>query len=226
VVPIVVYNGEAPWRGATCLDELIHPVPAALGRYSPRIEYVLLDENRYDPEVLSGMTNLAAALIRLEQSRAPEDLIEVIGALADWLQEPEQRSLRRAFTVWLGRVLLPARLPGVEVPQLDELSEVKVMLAERVKEWTRTWEQQGIEKGRQEGRREGRQAGKLEAERAMLQRQARRRFGDECADRLESLLARIDDPALLLDLGDCLIEAGDAGDFMKRVVEATQTDGR
>jgi len=221
VVPIVVYNGESPWRGATCLQDLIQPVPPALGRYSPGIEYLLLDENRYDPQALSAMPNLTAALIRLEQSRAPEDLMEVIGALVEWLKEPGQRSLRRAFAVWLGRVLLPARLPGVEVPQLDELSEVKVMLAERVKEWTRTWEQQGIEKGIEKGMRKGR----LEAERTMLLRQTRRRFGDACAERIERLVAGIDDPACLLDLGDGLIEAEDAGAFVEQVVKATKAHG-
>jgi hypothetical protein len=48
-------------------------------------------------------------------------------------------SLRRAFAVWLKKVLLPARLPGVELPELADLNEVNTMLAERVMEWTRQW---------------------------------------------------------------------------------------
>jgi len=34
---------------------------------------------------------------------------------------PEQRGLRRAFTIWFGRVFLPKRLPGVELPPLSDI---------------------------------------------------------------------------------------------------------
>ena len=51
------------------------------------------------------------------------------------LKSQEQTTLRRAFIVWINRVLLPVRLPGLTLPQVDYLLEVKSMLAERVKEW-------------------------------------------------------------------------------------------
>ncbi len=41
-----------------------------------------------------------------------------------------------AFTVWLKRVFLPGRVPGVEFSNLNDLQEVQSMLAERVIEWT------------------------------------------------------------------------------------------
>jgi hypothetical protein len=40
----------------------------------------------------------------------------VVGRLIEWLAAPAHDSLRRAFVVWLKRVLLPARAPGVELP--------------------------------------------------------------------------------------------------------------
>ena len=72
--------------------------------------------------------------------------------LVEWLISPEQDSLRRSFTVWLKRVFLPGRMPGVDFDNLNELQEVKSMLAERVIEWTEEWEQQGLQKSRQNGR--------------------------------------------------------------------------
>ena len=54
--------------------------------------------------------------------------------LLAWLATPPQRSLRRAFGIWLRRVFLRGRLPGVIIPEIDDLGEVKAMLAER-------WEQ-------------------------------------------------------------------------------------
>ena len=44
-------------------------------------------------------------LVRLEKSRGPEPLHAALSALIDWLGAPEQASLRRAFTVWIKRVL-------------------------------------------------------------------------------------------------------------------------
>ncbi|EGV20170.1 hypothetical protein ThimaDRAFT_0846 [Thiocapsa marina 5811] len=64
-------------------------------------------------------------------------------------------SLRRAFVVWLKRVLLPARVPGAELPNVNTLQEMRAMLAERVKTWTEEWKQQGLEQGIKEGIKEG-----------------------------------------------------------------------
>jgi hypothetical protein len=66
------------------------------------------------------MQNLVAALFRLEQSRSPAQLQRVLAVLITWLRDPEQESLRRAFTVWLKRVLLPARLPAVAIPEVQD----------------------------------------------------------------------------------------------------------
>ena len=58
---------------------------------------------------------------------------QVVATLVEWLRAPEQARLRRAFATWLRQVLLPARLPGVRLDAVRELSEVRDMLAERVR---------------------------------------------------------------------------------------------
>jgi len=90
------------------------------------------------------LRNVAAALFRMENSRTPHDVEHVLATLVEWLKAPGQASLRRAFTVWLKRVLLPGRMPGVDFDNLNELQEVKSMLAERVIEWTEQWERSGV----------------------------------------------------------------------------------
>ncbi len=129
-----------------------------------------------------------AALFRLEHSREPEDVRRVVERLVEWLAAPEQTSLRRAFTVWLRRVLLPARLPGVVMPEVTELQEVRSMLAERVIEWTKEWKQQGLE----EGRREGLQQGQLAAARESVLAALELRFGRPPIE-LEDAINRIED---------------------------------
>jgi hypothetical protein len=177
VLPIVLYNGETRWTAAEELADLIEVIPGGLARYRPALRYLLLDEGRYREENLAPLPNLVAVVFRLENSRTPVDILNVLTALIDWLQAPEQASLRRAMTVWLVRVLLPRRAPAVAFPELTDLREVKTMLAERVQEWTREWLEQGRQEGREQGRQEGRQEGLLVGERTVLTRQLEKKFG-------------------------------------------------
>ena len=169
VLPIVLYNGSRRWDAPVEVADLVAPMPGGLETYRPRLKYFLLDEGSYGDSELAPLRNLAAALFRLENSRTPQDVEQVLAALVSWLQAPEQTSLRRAFTVWLKRVFLPGKLPGVELGSINDLREVQSMLAERVTEWTEEWKRQGMEKGLQQGR--------LEGEVALLLRQLELRFG-------------------------------------------------
>jgi hypothetical protein len=95
------------------------------------------------------LRNVVAALFRLENGDSPAAVERVLALLAAWLAAPEQESLRKSFVVWLKRVFLPARLPGVELSHLNDLQEVRGMLSERVIEWTEQWKQQGLQQGLQ-----------------------------------------------------------------------------
>lgn len=55
---------------------------------------------------------------------------------------------------------------GRNFEKVNQLTEVRTMLAERVKDWTRSWKEQGLEEGR------------LEGEAHVLRRLLRRRFGE------------------------------------------------
>jgi len=155
VFPLVLYNGSQPWRAPQEVAELIKALPGGLAQYRPHLRYLLLDEGRYTEQDLPASKNLAGALFRLENSQVPEEMRNALKPLIQWLYAPEQASLRRAFTVWIKRVLIPARLPGVSLPEIADLNEVDNMLAERVQEWTQQWKAEGREEGREEGRKEG-----------------------------------------------------------------------
>jgi hypothetical protein len=148
------------------LAELIAPGPTGLEVYRPHLRYVLIDESAYADAELATMHNLAAALFRLETSRDPETVREVVTALAEWLAEPVQAELRHSFLVWLREAFLRSRLPGMDVPELNDLEEARIMLSERVVDWTQQWKQ------------EGRLEGRLEEAFAILNKLLRRRFGE------------------------------------------------
>jgi hypothetical protein len=182
--------------------------PGGLERYRPRLRYFLLDAGRIAESKLESSRNLAAALFQLERSRAPVDVQRILVALSDVLKEPEHLELNRAFTVWINRVLLPSRMPGVAIPEVANLQEVRSMLLEM--DWTREWRQKGFEEGLEKGLEEGLEKGleeglekaRRELRNALLRRLALR-FGP-VSDGVRERLEAIDS---METLGDLLAES-------------------
>jgi hypothetical protein len=119
----------------------------------------------------------------------------VVGASFPLSLETERlRPVLATLPSTCGDVLLPARLPGVRIDAVVELSEVQDMLAERVLEWTREWKQQGLDEGRKEG------------ESLMLQRLLTAKFGPLDAA-TQARLAAADSETLLV-WGERVLAAG------------------
>jgi predicted transposase/invertase (TIGR01784 family) len=205
VLPIVLYNGRRRWTAPTDLDALIEPGPAGLAAYRPRARYLLIDDSAYADADLASMRNLVAALFRLENSREPETVRQVLVALADWLTEPEQEELRRSFLLWFQAGFLKARLPNVSLPELNNLEEARIMLTERVVDWTQQWKQEGLQEG----------------ERRILLRQIRRCFGEVIAVQSAPVLERIQELIVFEDLGEELVDCADETAWLARLWSVT-----
>ncbi len=173
VFPLVLYNGRHRWTSARDVGELIEPLPASLKRYHPAQRYFLLEQRAVDETRLIDTQNTVADIIRLETSSVPADVQRAVAHLASHLRGAEYASLRRAFVVWINRVVLRRLMPGQEMPEVNELQEIDTMLAETVEEWTRQWKEDGLREGREEGRQEGWQEG----EASLLRKLLERRFG-------------------------------------------------
>lgn len=145
VLPIVLYNGERPWRATTALKDLCYPAPQGLQAFQPAMEYLLLDERTLLKKA-QGMENLASAVFQLEFSTTPADMQRVLRELATWVEVSAPSSLRRSlyrFTVkWLNK-----RAPNNYPDAIENLEENITMLAQRVEQW----EKDILQEGRQEG---------------------------------------------------------------------------
>ncbi len=157
VLPLVLYNGKRPWTAPLDIAELITAVPG-FEAYSPRLSYRVIDETRIPVESLDGPV---AAAFQLEQSRTPAEIEEVVAQLDRLLDPEEDASLRRAFAVWLQRVLVPHKFADMDRPQIESLEEFRTVLEETVKSWPRQWMAEGFEKGRAKGLQEGLQEGRV-----------------------------------------------------------------
>ena len=147
VLPMVLYNGRSRWNAAQNVEDLIEPVPGQLSHWRPRLPYLLIDEWAV-PEADLTNRNLVSKLFQLERCRTPDQVKAALIGLTDWLQAPGQASLRRSFTVWFHRILFSVRLRGQEIPELQNLQEVHIMLEEQVREWTQQWKDEGRAEGK------------------------------------------------------------------------------
>ena len=143
VAPIVLYNGPWKWTAPLQLAELVESLPG-FEAHLPRFEYLVIDEGHLPRERLEPLDNPVAGVFRLEQSQGLEEIRRIIDALIEVLDDPELRELRRDMATWLRRAVLPARLPDVEVPELHDLQEAKIMLAERAATWPQQWMAEGL----------------------------------------------------------------------------------
>ena len=146
VLSIVIYNGKKRWLAPQELAELIRGIDGPLAAYIPRFWYLLIEMEACDEADLQGH-NLAALLIRLERGRSRGELERTIGDLVAALPGPDEGGLRRAFVVWIRRVLLAGKAEE-EIPELVNLEEFRTMLLESVEEWSHEIEARGEEKGR------------------------------------------------------------------------------
>jgi hypothetical protein len=170
VFPLVLYNGRKAWTARQDIAELILPASSTLERYRPSLRYFLLDEGRIPDEALAA-DSLTACLMRMERSAEPESLRKVLVALGEKLGDKKYQSLKRAFVVWIRRVLQNRVMPKEPIPEVHSLEEVETMLAERVEEWTEKWKMEGIQIGEQKGLQKGRQEGLYIVARNALRKQ-------------------------------------------------------
>ena len=203
VLPVVLYNGEARWRAAMEVGELIAPVGPELGPYQPSQRYLVVDERHVGAEDLPE-GNLMGAVLGLEQSRGPADLVRVVGRLVEWLRDSGDGELKRAFADWVRQMAEGFVSDDAALPAVGTLEGVRMTLVERVAEWPKQWFQEGIEQG-------------LAHERALLRRQAATRFGAETAERVSGVLAGIADPEGLAEVGEWLVRCETGSEFLARV---------
>jgi hypothetical protein len=85
VLPIVLYNGASAWRAATDIAELIPKAPGLVAQHLPKLQYLLIDENRYTDAELATLHNLVAAIIRVEHPESEQALLQLIERLNEWL---------------------------------------------------------------------------------------------------------------------------------------------
>jgi predicted transposase/invertase (TIGR01784 family) len=163
ILPIVLYNGSQKWTATTNVADLIPEVSGLVAEFRPSLKYLLIDENNYSDSELASSSNLVAAVFRLEHASSPSDVSDIVKFLIEWLAD--RPDLRKMFARWLSATLMRKSEYDILLPEIDDLQEIKVMLADKVEVWAKAY----IAEGKQEGLQQG--------EMLALQRLLAKRFG-------------------------------------------------
>ena len=170
-----------------------------------------------------------AAIFRLENASSREDIISVVDDLILWLEKPEQETIRRDFTVWIKRVLLPTKSVTTHIQEINDLTEIRTMLAQTVSKMTEEWVLQGRTEGRIEGKVEGKIEGKIEGkvegkiegkiegERILLLRLIRHRFGEEVTFQAQPVIDSIRSLTTLEIIGNWVVDATNGDDLLEKL---------
>lgn len=187
VLPIVLYNGRAPWTASRSLSGLMLPAPDGLGWLQPEQQYLLIDRMAMSAVAQGAEKNMVVALFKLEHSRSKTACVEVILALSEWLRADSTQSLRDSLSRWISRCL-QRKLVRNEFRPEEEL----IMIEKEFDSWEECLidellygREEGKEEGREEGREQGREQGleeglrqgRLDAHRNFLRRLVARRDG-------------------------------------------------
>ena len=210
VLPVVIHNGASRWRSPVEVGELIalaeapEAVREDLATLQPSQRLHVVDFPLYRQEDLVR-GNVVSLQIGFEYA-GPSDyerLLPAVGELGD-------AGLRRTVWEWVAR---RAQRDGVALEDVDvEGTYFRSRIGENMRRATRAWFAEGRAEGLKEGLRRG-----LDQQRALLIRQIDTKFGAGASARVEPLLARVVDAALLVEIGDVLLVSGTETELVERV---------
>jgi len=148
VVPIVIYNGSEAWKEDTRFIRYFQVPDEDLKKYIPDFEYILIDVNRLDDELLGRLKNEVSYFFLLDKTNLHE-----VEKASERIQNifREIKARHPGLSKLLGRYMLGLlNYKGVEIEQIiDYLAEQggKSMLAQSIEEIRRESIEEGLEKG-------------------------------------------------------------------------------
>ena len=176
IMPLVLYNGAAPWSAHLDVHERFIPLPDSLQPYLPSQHYVLVDEKRY-VRPLSAAPELFSALVAIMHSDTIDKAIGALRAVDEWLDDVADRELKLAFVEFF---LLTSKdkYPDIDIPEDIIMGQWRNVLEDSFDRWEMQARSKGIEEGRQVGIQEGIQEGYLIHARDTLKIQLKLKFGE------------------------------------------------
>jgi len=216
LLAVVVYNGKASWTAATALADLVGAAARPQAGTGPPFageSYVLVDVGAYEEQELP-LGNLVSLVVAAERMMGPGDAAEVLEGALRLLASAEQEPLRETFLGWFRQLVGRAGVDlefledRARMEQMEQSGALRTTLEERFRAMHDAFRAEGEERGLEQG---------LERERQLLVRLAGRKFGTHIGEAVAGLLAGIDDPDRLQDVGEWIVDCGLGSELLARI---------
>ena len=116
ILPIVLYNGQRPWRAPTDTARLVNALPGPLSALQPQVRYLLIDEAR--SKGLYDDHNLIAVLFKMAHAGSPQAFAKGLEKLKKLVQNNAE--LTHSVLFWLNVMLRKRGILGsVDENQLE-----------------------------------------------------------------------------------------------------------
>ena len=223
VLTVVFYNGASPWRAQRSVWDLtekgaLRERDREVARMPVGMRYELVDVTQYAGKELS-QDNIVELMISTEllgKDLDPAAVHRILEAQGRLLGSPDQRKVLELLRGW---TRLAIARTGVDLDVLEDRQKMQEMQTSgTMLTYLEACAQEYQAKLRAEGRVEGR-AELLQEQRSGLCRLAQRKFGADAATALARRIDGIDDSGALWELGDLIIDCGDAQEFAARLLE-------
>ncbi len=229
VFPIVIYNGEKPWKATTDVRGLFpQSLPQDLDKFQPKQAYYLLDTRRIGKKRLMASSDAAGYVFRVEQAANPNELAGVIRDLIRELSGPGYHNFRECLGNYIKCHM--QRNNWQEKLDVDFPEGDMAMWAENLdrylEEERNASRLEGIAAGRREGIAAGRREGKEEALKESLSLQISslakllaRRFGP-LPESWRDRLAKLESTEQIMELCSLVYQADSLQAYEKQLIAA------
>ena len=214
LLSVVIFSGSERWTAPGGTTRLAVTGDGEVAPHPP-YRYLFLD-SRPGPQDDLAKSNVVVAVLWLGGASSPADASQRLRALANGWLERGDVAAAEAVLDWLG-ILWPRLFPDADAAaptdwrrELRKEEEGMSTLAERVKEWEADLLERGIERGLERGIERG-----IEDQRALLCRQAERKFGAQTAHELARHLANVMDAEGLVPVGEWIIDCDDGAALLE-----------
>ena len=113
--------------------------------------------------------------------------------------------------------MLPTKSVTTPIQEINDLTEIRTMLAQTVSKMTEEWVLLGRTEGKIEGKVEGKIEGKIEGERILLLRLILHLFGEEVAFQAQPIIDSISSLATLEIIGNWVVDATNGDDLLEKL---------
>lgn len=158
IIPCVLYVGKEKWNKSREFKSLFSDWKL-FEKILPNFEYILIDINNYDDEILLNFTGIMGNVLYIEKSKNRNEIKKRLIMLLNNVKKMNVEE-QKSFSEWIAHLIAKNENDIEEIKTNIINKEEKTMLGEIIEQLTQEWIDEGIVKGREEGRREGKEEGR------------------------------------------------------------------